>query len=52
LTFIGTSFLSSGAKVVAVLCIVDRLQGARELLTPQYELRPIFTIEDFGGTNR
>lgn len=37
-----------GAKVLAVLCIVDRLQGARELLTPQYELRSIFTIEDFG----
>ncbi len=37
-----------GAKVVAVLCIVDRLEGARELLAPDYDFRPIFTIRDFG----
>src|SRR5262249_55214131 len=37
-----------GAKVVAVLCIVDRLEGARERLTPSYEYRPIFTLRDFG----
>ena len=38
----------SGGSVVAVLCIVDRLEGAREKLAPRYEYRPIFTIEDFG----
>jgi orotate phosphoribosyltransferase len=31
-----------------VLCIVDRLEGAREKLASSYEYRPIFTIEDFG----
>jgi orotate phosphoribosyltransferase len=38
----------AGAKVVAVLCIVDRLEGARERLAPKYTYRPIFTIHDFG----
>jgi orotate phosphoribosyltransferase len=38
----------AGGKVVAVLCIVDRLEGAREKLATLYEYRPIFTIEDFG----
>jgi orotate phosphoribosyltransferase len=38
----------SGAQVVAVLCIVDRLEGARELFAPKYLFRPIFTIRDFG----
>jgi orotate phosphoribosyltransferase len=38
----------AGGKVVAVLCIVDRLEGARELLAPKYDYRPIFTIRDFG----
>lgn len=37
-----------GAKVVAVVCIVDRLEGAREALAPRYDYRPIFTIRDFG----
>jgi orotate phosphoribosyltransferase len=37
-----------GAKVAAVVCIVDRLEGARELLSPRYPYRPIFTIRDFG----
>jgi orotate phosphoribosyltransferase len=40
-----------GAEVAAVLCIVDRLEGARERLA-RYEFRPIFTIRDFGiGTS-
>jgi orotate phosphoribosyltransferase len=37
-----------GARIVAVLCIVDRLEGARERLTPQYNYLPIFTIRDLG----
>jgi orotate phosphoribosyltransferase len=37
-----------GARVVAVSCIVDRLEGARERLAPRYDYRPIFTIRDFG----
>jgi orotate phosphoribosyltransferase len=37
----------AGAVVAAVLCIVDRLEGAREALA-KYEYRPIFTIRDFG----
>jgi orotate phosphoribosyltransferase len=36
-----------GAVVVAVSCIVDRLQGARERLA-KYNYLPIFTIRDFG----
>jgi len=38
----------AGAQVAGVLCIVDRLEGARELLAPRYLYRPIFTIRDFG----
>jgi orotate phosphoribosyltransferase len=38
----------AGATVVAVVCIVDRLEGARELFTPKYQYRPVFTIRDFG----
>jgi orotate phosphoribosyltransferase len=38
----------AGATVVAVVCIVDRLEGARETFTPKYEYRPVFTIRDFG----
>jgi orotate phosphoribosyltransferase len=38
----------AGAEVAAVVCIVDRLEGARERLTPKYNFRPIFTIRDFG----
>src|SRR5262249_54139494 len=37
-----------GAKVVAVSCIVDRLEGAREKLATRYQYLPIFTIRDFG----
>src|SRR5262245_3520701 len=36
-----------GAKIVAVLCIVDRLEGAREALA-RYPFLPIFTVRDFG----
>ncbi|HKB01954.1 MAG TPA: orotate phosphoribosyltransferase [Gemmataceae bacterium] len=36
-----------GAKVERVVCIVDRLQGAREALS-EYDFRPLFTIRDFG----
>ena len=36
-----------GAIVVAVVCIVDRLEGAREALA-KYTFLPIFTIRDFG----
>ena len=37
-----------GAIVEAVICIVDRMEGARELLAPKYNYMPIFTIRDFG----
>ncbi len=37
-----------GATIVAVICIVDRLEGARELLGARYPYMPIFTIRDFG----
>jgi orotate phosphoribosyltransferase len=37
-----------GAEVVAVSCIVDRLEGAREKLASRYKYLPIFTIRDFG----
>jgi orotate phosphoribosyltransferase len=37
-----------GAQVVAVICIVDRLEGARERLASRYRYLPIFTIQDFG----
>jgi orotate phosphoribosyltransferase len=37
-----------GAKVVAVICIVDRLEGAREKISPKYNFLPIFTIRDLG----
>ena len=38
----------AGSRVVAIVCIVDRLEGAREVFAPKYEYRPIFTIRDFG----
>lgn len=38
----------AGAAVVAVLCIVDRLEGARERFAARYAYRPLFTIRDFG----
>jgi len=37
-----------GAQVATVVCIVDRLEGAREVLAPKYNYQPIFTIRDFG----
>jgi orotate phosphoribosyltransferase len=43
-----TEVEKAGAKVVTVVCIVDRLEGARELLAPKYLYEPIFTIRDFG----
>ncbi len=36
-----------GATVARVVCIVDRLQGAREALA-KYDYRPLFTIADLG----
>jgi orotate phosphoribosyltransferase len=36
-----------GARIAAVICIVDRLEGAREALD-HYNFLPIFTIRDFG----
>jgi orotate phosphoribosyltransferase len=38
----------AGGQVAAVVCIVDRLEGARDLLAPRYPYMPIFTIRDFG----
>jgi orotate phosphoribosyltransferase len=43
-----TEVQRAGAEVVAISCIVDRLEGAHERLTPQYRYLPIFTIRDFG----
>ena len=37
-----------GGKVIGVVCIVDRMQGARELFAGKYPFMPIFTIKDFG----
>ena len=51
----GTSVLQAieevekaGAIVVAVSCIVDRMEGARAKLEGKYRYLPIFTIRDFG----
>jgi orotate phosphoribosyltransferase len=38
---------AASATVVRVVCICDRLQGAREALA-KYDFRPLFTIRDFG----
>jgi orotate phosphoribosyltransferase len=38
----------AGGQVVGVVCIVDRLEGARALFASKYAYRPIFTIRDFG----
>jgi orotate phosphoribosyltransferase len=38
---------AKGATVLRVVCICDRLQGAREALA-KYDFRPIFTVRDFG----
>jgi orotate phosphoribosyltransferase len=37
----------AGGQVVAVSCIVDRLEGGAARLA-KYDFRPIFTIRDFG----
>jgi orotate phosphoribosyltransferase len=37
----------AGGTVARVVCIVDRLQGAREKLAG-YDFRPLFTIRDLG----
>lgn len=42
-----TEVEAAGAVVAAVICIVDRLEGARERLA-KYEYRPIFTLRDLG----
>jgi orotate phosphoribosyltransferase len=39
---------AAGVVVAAVSCIVDRLEGAREKLSPRFPYLPIFTIRDFG----
>jgi orotate phosphoribosyltransferase len=36
-----------GAAVLRVVCIVDRLAGARQRLA-KYDFQPLFTIQDFG----
>lgn len=38
----------AGAQVAAVVCIVDRLEGARDAIGAKYDFRPIYTIRDFG----
>jgi orotate phosphoribosyltransferase len=40
----------AGAEVVLVLCLVDRLCGAQQLIREQGRVnyRPVFTIRDFG----
>jgi orotate phosphoribosyltransferase len=38
---------AAGATVARVVCVCDRLQGAREALAG-YDFRPLFTIRDFG----
>ena len=38
---------SRAAQVLRVICIVDRLQGARERLA-NYDFRPLFTVRDLG----
>ena len=51
----GTSVLQAiqevekrGAVVKAVICIVDRLEGARDKLASRYRYEAVFTIKDFG----
>jgi orotate phosphoribosyltransferase len=38
---------AAGATVARIVCICDRLQGARQALA-KYDFRPLFTIRDFG----
>lgn len=40
----------AGAVVVAVACIVDREEGARDVFAPRYEYLPLFTLTDLGIT--
>src|SRR5262249_17889284 len=40
---------AAGAKVLRIVGIVDRLQGARDTLAG-YDFRPLFTIRDLGIT--
>lgn len=37
----------TGARVVKVICLVDRKQGGAETLAP-YQFSPIFTVDDLG----
>jgi orotate phosphoribosyltransferase len=41
---------AAGAKVLRVVCICDRLQGAAGALAA-YDYRPLFTVRDFGITD-
>jgi orotate phosphoribosyltransferase len=43
-----TEVENAEARVMSIICIVDRLEGARELLGSRYDFQPIFTIRDFG----
>lgn len=36
-----------GARVLRVVCICDRLQGAQDALS-RYDFRPLYTVRDFG----
>jgi orotate phosphoribosyltransferase len=38
----------AGGVVVAVACIVDREEGARDVFIPRYEYLPLFTLTDLG----
>ncbi|MFM7149046.1 MAG: orotate phosphoribosyltransferase, partial [Gemmataceae bacterium] len=38
----------AGAVVTAVLCIVDRLEGAADVFSGKYTYRPLFTLRDLG----
>jgi len=39
---------AAGFKVVGVVCVIDRLQGARKMFEPNYVYHSIFTVRDFG----
>lgn len=38
------------AKIIGVMCIVDRLEGAQDLFS-KYQYKSLFTINDFGINN-
>jgi orotate phosphoribosyltransferase len=38
---------AAGARVLRIVCIVDRLQGAAETLR-RFDFRPLFTLQDLG----